>query len=314
MGKVKVPWFKIGVFVTVVVVIVMISVPIAFKYFSGQDIGLPDNGGGDDNDNLIALRLPWRFSVVDKYAGGGVNCSVSIYDGQLLLETVTVTNGKGDSNTEFMSGEKYNLKIWGTGFVTYWITDVEVPYETTDQATYHYTPLQIVDLGTFSVSIEDQNGNIISDGGNYNKTASGSVMTFNIFVRNTEADSGWISSYDILEGYWDKAIFFVKFTGTNAENIVVTSSGYHYKEVGDDRYFIQEIPDEGIVRDQQPDGTYDPTGIWSTSISIDLSSYSGDAADMVYGIVIYTSWEYFNYYGAFGTDSSMTYATVNLVD
>jgi len=303
----------------------ILAVSIKLSGFSiGGGIRWPwETQEGQQTTGQFSAEVPIEFVVKDQYQGGAVDSATIdfyIHGSNVKEETLTTSDGKATSSFSYKSGTlldifvaKSNTKCWFLG--------VEVPsYDTAEKAaqvTKHQIALDFWTLGTYAISVVGPDGNTISNNGDLNKTESGigNTPTLTVTIRNTVDNTGFKSCSDPIEGYMDQAIALLKLTGTGSENIVLKAPSWPYKEVGTDRYWGSAIPDDGLTRIKAADGTITQEGTYSFTVSLDLTNYSGDAADLVLTVYAYTSWDYFNYYGAAGGDAvQIASITINLVD
>jgi len=270
-----------------------------------------------------SAEIPIEFVVKDQYQGGAVDSATIdfyLHGSNVKEETLTTSSGKATSSFSYKSGTLLDIYV-AKGNTKYWFLGVEVPYydtaEKAAQVTKHQIALDFWTLGTYAISVVGPDGNTISNNGNLNKTESGigNTPTLTVTIRNTVDNTGFKSCNDPIEGYTDQAIVLVKLTGTGSENIVLKAPSWPYKEIGTDRYWGSAIPDSELTRIKAADGTVTQEGVYTFTISLDLTNYSGDAADLVLTVYAYSSWDYFNYYGAAGGDAvQLASMTINLVD
>lgn len=279
----------------------------------------------DQKTGQYGAELPINIIVNDEYKGGTVaSATVKVYEVGAAKATETLTTGTDGSKTgsvKYESGDVLDIYVVKSNSKM-WFHDIRVPFYTTEymaaQKTAHDVSVDFWTLGTYGISVVGPDGVSISNNGNLNKTetAIGSTPTLTITIRNTADDTGFLSSEDPVEGYVDQTLCFIKTTGTNAEKVVMSSPRWARKDIGTDYYWGGRVADADLTRILDSDGTVKQNGVYTFDMKLDLTSYTGDAADLIIYVEAYTCWEYFNYYGgAFGSDAvELTTITINLVD
>jgi len=269
----------------------------------------------------FSASVPIEFVVKDQWQGGAVDSATIdfyIHGSNVKEETLTTSSGKATSSFSYKSGTLLDVYV-ALGDTKYWFIGVQVPYyDTAEKAaavTKHQIALDFWTLGSYAISVVGPDGNAISDNGNLNKTVLGNTPTLTVTIRNTVDNTGFKSCSDPIEGYMDQAIVLLKLTGTGSESVILKAPSWPYKEIGNDRYWGSAIPDADLTRIKAADGTVTQEGVHTFSVSLDLTNYSGDLADLVITVYAYSSWDYFNYYGAAGADAvQLAQMTINLVD
>ncbi len=136
-------------------------------------------------------------------------------------------------------------------------------------------------------------------------------MTYSLFV--SADNTGFQESQDPIYNIPEKAIVWVKFSGTNYENIAVTGfDGKITKGTAD--YYYKIITPTGITK-YKVGNNYVLSGSAAISYTLDLSGYSGDAATMQIYAKVYSDQGYFNTYGSYGPSVvELAEQTVTLID
>jgi len=197
-----------------------------FGYLQLNVTPSPSPGPSD----MVAVNKPLQFSLMDPLAGQAIgSASVLIYSpDKTLKESITTDSstypGRGITINPYKSGDTIYVKIVKAGYVTRWVpvTIPKMTYSDAQSLQYNFIPLQTYNLGTFSIKAFDQFGNTYSSGGTLNFTALGvNQITLTINLINTEDNSGYISSHDLLNNIDLKACVLASTTGSS-----VTVSGF----------------------------------------------------------------------------------------
>ena len=224
-----------------------------------------------------------QFNIQDLLAGGGQAATVNVYPskgtviGGLTYSGLTKSDsgtasstGTYTTNLEYPVGAVLNVEVTLTNYVSEWFTVVSTGVTPTAQAqgTASQANLFITKLGTFSISVVDDQGHSYTSGttiANFtksgfcptnNKCLGESTINFAVTIRNTVTNTGYVTSTDPLTGHtWGDALEFYT-TGSSVTVGAMTS----YTR-GSDTYWVTPIPD-GIS-----DGQATPGGISMQSIN-----------------------------------------------
>jgi len=310
--------------VITVLVLASILIPIALTAIGGGGDG--GGGGGTTTEPSGTIEtLQWDIFTDDFYAGGDADCAVAIYDpdtGVSLESGTTGSDGKWTSTGYYTSDEVYDLKFGNGTFVEYWVEGVIVPrfVGTVLSGATHKSTFNVVDQGTFALAIAyGASRTAISSGGDYNQTTSGASSNFYITVRNTEPESGFISSHNpIVDGGMDcNAILEVYVTGSDYQDVGWTNS-YEEKNNGAQQSWYIPLDDEDIVYDLDADGDTVIDGERVFTIPFDFTDVAGDAVDVYFRLILGTSIDYLdNHTGLPSSTYAYTYTTsayFNLLD
>jgi len=276
---------------------------------------------------LVTVNKPLDFFVYDKYAGGAVaSATVAIYDasGQLLESLTSGSDGTVQSGASYTSGEKLYIKVSKSSYVTAWIPYTVPKLSPADAESLSVISVKvpIVDQDNWVIQVRDSLGNTYSDNGNWNKTAGGSstpgtsVATMLIDVFQQNDNSGWVDSYDPINKQDWKLVLEVKISGTGYENVIVTSGTYdYYVQKGSAMYYLFVLDPYQATR-HVSGNTVLSEGTVTKSIRLDLSSYSGDTADIAINVYMYADPAKFVNMGTYGPDrtSVATEFNLNIVD
>jgi len=266
----------------------------------GQDEGTPES-------ELVSVNKPILFAVTDPLAGSAIGeASIAIYDDDVLVESLTTDATKGTVTTAlpYMSDTVLNVKISKSGYVTRWC-EVVVPKMSPVDAealSTNFVSLQTVNLGTFTIKATDQLGNMYSSGDTINFTSLGvSSVSLNMMITNTEDDSGYISSYDPINGIHLKAVMVASTTGSD---VVVNGAGSHITR-GTTSYWLSEINDDDLTKNLVG-STYESSGIATKSITIGKGALgSGETQVVTFALYVYFDPAYFAQNGVGGPDATV---------
>lgn len=282
----------------------------------------PGPGGpSPEPDNLVSVTRQIKFTFTDKYAGSAGSGTVYVYasDGKTLLESGSISSGAYTTTDSYPSGTVLYVKYDDGSNSILWkkITVPKMNPQDAESITTNPVKIEVFDICSLTDTMQDSSGNSFSDNGNWNKTSGGNpgssvaTATYSVYVGSD--NDGFMSSYDPIYGYDLGAWLIVKVSGTNYENVVITGFDYAY-EKGTAMYYWYQIPDTGITK-WKVGNEYVYSGAWSFSWTVDLSGYSGDAADMQIYVKAYASPLYHQTYGDYGPyDVELAEQTINLVD
>lgn len=228
----------------------------------------------------VAVNKPLLISVVDPIAGQSVaSATVKIYDGTTLMETLTTgSNGQVTTAMPYPSGKRLNIYI-ESGNSKKWVT-ITVPYmnQADAQATStNYVTLPFFTLGTYSIKVIDQFGNVYTSGGTLNFTTLGSdTVSLTIQIYNTQDNTGYESSHDPISNVDWKAVF--RAYATNPSFIV---SGFERNvERGTTSYYLKVIPDDGLIR-QKVGTQYVKPGVYTFTITLQKGSLAAGSSEVL---------------------------------
>ena len=260
------------------------------------------------------LDVKITFKTYNLLAGTSVaDATLILYDfvTEAQLESLTVATGTIDSSA-FQSGKKLKFSIAQSGYATYF-GSFSVPYHQTDQDSAHSIKVWMVAIPTWEQAAYFQNGTEISDGSNTNSTSDATAGKFYLEFKNRDNtdDTGYKGSYNFLRGLYQNAYFFTRFTGTGTDSVIIESVSVGYQKyvvsATSDVWLYTQLADDDLTRDKQPDLTYDPDGLWSMLVSLDLSGISsGDEVTCTYGVVIYGDATWLHQYNDWGPDDAQT--------
>jgi hypothetical protein len=280
-----------------------------FKIEIKQQVTQPTPGG----ENLVPVNKPIKFALSDPLAGAAIaSANVYIYGPDKVLKEslTTVSDGTVTSALPYQSDSVIYVKVAKTGYVTRWFT-VTVPKMTPADAqslTSNFVPLQTYNLGTYTIKITDQFGNSYTSGGSLNFTALGATtVSVTITIYNTKDNSGYVSSYDYLNGINLNAVLLASTPGSS---VTVTGAGSSVMR-GTTTYWISVLSDDGLTR-QLVGNQYVKPGVTSVTITFGKGSLTaGNSQAFTFTVYGYFDQNYFATNGIGGPDA-VSLATFSL--
>jgi hypothetical protein len=307
----------VGTVIILLTIAALAIVPLAVTFIGG----LGGNGGGGTTTNTTTQQqgtietLQWDIFTDDKYAGGQADCAVAIYDPatNLVVESgETGSDGKWTTSGYFTSDEVFDIKFGNGTFVEYWARGVRVPrfVGTVLSGATHKSTFEVVDQGTFSIAMSyGASRTAISNAGSYNQTTLSSTVTFYFTIRNTEAESGFISSHNPIVDMDCNAVLEIFVNGTNYQ-YVAWDNNYEPDNNGARQSWYIPIQDEDIVYDLDAEGKELLDGNRVVSADFDFSSVVGDGVDVNARLILGTSISYLDSHtGLPGSSYAYTYTT-----
>jgi len=133
-------------------------------------------------------------------------------------------------------------------------------------------------------------------------------------LRPSTDDLGYVNTENFLTGIGNNHYFVLDIYdvpiaddagmitgGWFAFNIL--GGGYTTIDRNDHRYYCWALSDEDLKRDLQSDGTYDPTGLWTLNLAVDLTAFAtGNNVTIDYDYIMYADWNNFVEKGSWGAD------------
>jgi hypothetical protein len=288
--------------------IVALLLILFFLYYSGYikfSVQPQPSVEQPPSENLVSVNKPIKFFVNDPLAGSAIGgASIYVYGSdKVLRESLTTdTDGTKTSALPYQSGTVIYVKIAKTGYVTRWVT-VTVPMMSQADAqslASNFVPLQTVNLGTYTIKATDQFGNSYSSGGTLNFTSLGvSTISVTFTIYNTEDNSGYVSSYDIINNVNLNAALLAS---TGGSSVTVQGAGASVVR-GTTTYWITVLNDEGLTR-QLVGNQYVKPGVTSVTITFGKGSLTkGSTQAFAFKLQGYFDQSYFAANGIGGPDA-----------
>lgn len=306
-GKIE---LSLGTFLLVLVIILGAAWYMGYLNIPGS-ITTPPGGVGTTPgpSDMVVVNKPLQFSAMDPLAGqalGGATIAIYAPD-KTLKESITTDSstyiGRGVTINPYKSGDTIYVKLSKTGYVTRWIpvTIPKMTYSDAQSLQYNFIPLQTYNLGTYSIKVIDQFGNTYSSGGTVNFTALGAnQITLTINIYNTEDNSGYISSHDLLNNIDLKACLLTSTTGSS-----VTVSGFGSSiQRGTTTYWTSVVADDALTR-QLVGNQYVKPGVATVTITVGKGSLTvGSSQAFTLSLMGYFDPMYFAQNGIGGPDAT----------
>lgn len=259
---------------------------------------------GQQDGNLVSVTKPLKFALSDPLGGSAIaSAMVQIYGSDRVLKESLTTDSAGvvTSALPYASGDTIYVKIAKTGYVTRWYT-VTVPKMTPADAqslTTNFIALQTYNLGTYTIKVTDQFGNSYTSGGTLNFTNLGAnTVTLTITIYNTEDNSGYISSHDMLNSINLGAVLL---TSTAGSAVTVSGAGSSVTR-GTTSYWIAPISDDALTR-QLVGNQYVKPGVATVTITFGKGSLTTTQA-FTFNLMDYFDSGYFAQNGIGGPDAA----------
>ena len=269
-----------------------------------------------ETSNLVDVNKPLKFAVIDQFAGSAVaSATVKVYEGTTLKESLTTgSDGTVTSALNYPSGTVLNILVTKSNSKCYY--QITVPKMSPDDAqalTYNPIELKFFTLASVSLAVRDSSGNSYSSGGNLNITTLGTSITLTISWYVSSDNTGYKSSYDPINDLNWYPVLYAKTTGTNYETLDITGFDGAYS-IGTNNWYYHVLDDTEITK-YKVGNTYVYSGTGSLTISLDATGYSGDLADLILYLVVYTDPVYHQNHASFGPDYvQLATFTLNIVD
>jgi len=292
---------------TYLLIIVLIFVFLGGSFGAQVDISDWNPFKTTPSDNLVPVNKVLDFALTDQYAGSALATKTLVVydsDGSTQLESLT-TGADGTITTAFtypsdkvvyVYYESSNDKQW------FQVTVPKMNPADAESATVNSIPLKSFAVGTYTASTLKFGGTAITDGGTYNKTASGASQTFTYSIANTGNDNtGYVDSYDTIYDHNLFAVMYVTFSNTNYETVLVYGFDHDYT-LGTTHYVAKVLDDYALTK-HKVGNTYLSNGVQDVTFSLDLTGYSGDACVMQIYLNLYSDPAYaMTHGGAYGVE------------
>ena len=265
------------------------------------------NRDADNADFPYKANAKLKFTEKDWLSKAAVSGSGTMqvydYNTEELLETLTFSSGTITGTNLFTSGQHLKFEVTESGYVNYfgaftvpWTNDVDI-------ATLEFA-IYIVDIPTWDQSVAFTNETAIADGANLDCAGSLTGGLAELVFKNTHStdDDGYAACYDFLKDVWRNAYYFLHFTGTGTDSVIINSADSAYERVviaaDNDVWVFWKMTDNDLSRDLWPDGTTrDPNGRYEMGVTLELSGIaSGDSVTCTYGVTYNSDASYLRTY------------------
>ena len=292
-------------------VAILVLIGLALYMFWPSISGYLQQGNVAAPGSGVAVTKPLQIAVVDPIAGSAVSsATVKLYEDKILKESLTTdSNGKATSTLPYMSGMGLNIYV-ANGNSKMW-EQTTVPYMSPEDAqalTTNFISIDFFTLGTYSIKIMDQFGNVYTSGGSLNFTTLGvDTVTLTITIYNTQDNTGYKSSYDPING----VNWYAYLVGSTAGTSVTVQGFEQSVQRGTTTYYLVHVPDDGLTR-QLVGQQYVYPGTWSYSITLNKGSLtSGSSQSFTFTLYGYFDPSYFATNGV-GSPDVLSLATFSL--
>lgn len=314
--------FKIVAFVMIAITIIVGFGVVVWVYVLNQKA--PNLSAFFPTEEQIVLAKYPKSAICDIKLKNSITSSAIVsaqidiyetgnYAGVVDSVTTDGTTGIGTTGDKFTSGDTYTVHINKTAsHLDLWDTWT-VPNAVSETDTKLYSVIKGFTLGTFTLSVLDADGNAYVTTGDWNKTAGGAshpgraVEGFEVTVRNTVDNTGFIGSTSPVYNVDYKVVLEVKVDGTGYEGVGLTAPVGKTSWAGVTRYWFIDVPAASLTRTKV--GNVITGGSAVEAFTLDLSNYAADTADITFSLHIYSSsaYRYDNGgYGSFAYDPSVS--------
>lgn len=267
------------------------------------------------SSGLVNVDKQIQYHMVDKYGGGPIASKSNTYqlydsDGQTILEDNLDTDAGGLDQTgaPWPSGKTMYLRYESSNDKQWWQFVVpQMNEQDAEAATYNTIRMESFTIGTYTSSTcKLSNGTAITDGAWTHDVSNGDGTTphFIYSALNTGSDNtGLMSSYDPLYGQnWDVE-FYITFSGTGYEKIIVYDMDYDFT-LGTTHYVGKTLDPYALTK-HKVGSVYKSLGTQDVSWWLDLTGLSGsDSVTMQIELKAYADHVYAqNHGGSFGTEA-----------
>lgn len=307
-----------------ILILVLIFLPViqtvVQQYSSQLGIQWPEDvDDGVDYPTIgdVSVNRKIAFAVQDVYGGSAVSSgTLVLYESNgAQLESLTLSSSTTTTKSYPSGKEIYGRLINSNAKRFYKIIVPKMAQADVDSQTNNPVELDFFAIASYTVKISDQAGNQISTGGNYNKTTTGdqATLTINFWVSSDNTGIMDSEAKDILNDLNWYCVLYMKSYNTNYEYIDVTGWDHSWSR-GTANWYAQRLVDTDLTK-YKVGNTYVYDGSTSFTFSADFSSYSGDAADLVFYLDFYSDPYHMMDHGNAGPDyyEAATF-TLNCVD
>jgi len=230
-----------------------------------------------------------------------------------VLSTVTISSGTGTSPPMFTPGQQVVAKVVASGYVTRFVP-ITVPStlsSTTSCSNCVYSAtINDIKLGSPTIKIVDNLGNSYTSGSSLNFSTLGvSSITLTVTVYNTLADSGWVSSQDVVNNQIQNLAMQITTPGTsvsvtNLQNPVTRGSSSYWTQIIPDGYIDAQVQPGGFST--QTIGTNVIGGVTSFTFTVSKSALAhGSTQAFTFTLYDYASAAVFAAQGSYGPNAAV---------
>jgi hypothetical protein len=168
-------------------------------------VGYDPSTGATPSPANVAAGQPQalQFYLSDALGSGSIDAAnLTVYNIQNLnTDNLVTSSGSASTGSQWTPGQRGYVDIYKSGYVSKTVEFV-VPQTATigqyGQPSY-YIPLSTKTLGTWTIKCEDNLGNTYTTGQSINfTTLDTNTVTLTFTIRNSETNTGWVTSFDKL--------------------------------------------------------------------------------------------------------------------
>lgn len=281
----------------------------------------PTEDGIIPTDELRIVNRKIQFTAVDSFSGAQGSGTIKLYesDGKTLLESLTIASGTIASGDYYTSGvdlvAEYNDASNGLlrkAFTVPKMCDADIEAVSNNPLTLKV----FVVASSCTRAARHSNGTAFDTNETLNATSGTGEETgsFTFSINVPTDNTGFITSYDEIDGLNWYVILFMKASGTEYEYIDSTGWDVQYAK-GTANYYAHKFNDIEVTK-YKVGNTYVYSGAASFTFGYDASGISSScAADMDFWLYAYTDYDYHNARGSYGPDSfsMMTTFKINIL-
>jgi hypothetical protein len=253
----------------------------------------------------VTVNRPITFSTPDFYGGSQVSTgNLYLYDERgVLQESLDISSSKTTSDPYTSGTNLYAQLINSNAKKTWAITVPTMSQADVDSQTNNPIKLNFFAIGSYTTKATDQAGNQISDGGNYNHSATGDSATLSVGFWVSSDNTGIMDSGDVLDPidklhWW--CVLYLKVFNTNYEYIDISGFDYSWSR-GSANWYATVLTDTDLTK-WKVGSSYEYDGATAFTHSADFTSYTGGDADLQYYLEFYSDPDYYIDHGNAGPD------------
>lgn len=262
----------------------------------------PTPGAQDVNRKLAV-------STIDTYNGAAGSGTVKFFaaDGKTLLETITIASGVATTGDYYKSGTVLVLEYndASNSLVRKKITVPQMLPADIEAVTNNPITLKtFTNCAALTASSVSDTGVTITDASTtaaFNVTNEGTTGSISFTWYVPTDNTGFLSSYDEIDGLNWYAVIYAKLSGTNYE--YVSLSGWEGQYTKGTAVWYYKVLEPTSITKYKVGNSYIYSGSATFTWNVDASGYSGDAATAALWMYIYSDAAYHNAKGSFGPDS-----------
>ena len=256
------------------------------------------------------------FTAMDKLAGAqdATTSAVIIYNTDLVaLETVTMDAVSKASVLQYTTDDRIGLYIYDASDTSIceqyvWVTVPRASAAEVYGQAFQYTIWNVDRNEDPDMNIESD-GTAIADAEIEDASTNSWTTTYayiDMELRPSTDDLGYVNTNNFLLDQKNNHYFVLDVYDVVANNggwfaFNILGSGYQTFDRNDHRYYVWALSDSDLKRDLQSDGTYDPTGLWTLNLAVDLTSFvSGNNITVDYDYIMYADYDNFKERGSWG--------------